>query len=176
MMQVAPALVKASPCDYCHAPERLCPFCKFGGRPVSVGFGPGISVADVAVITGQIQKVEIMWNGQSVTKVPVGQNFNIRATIVANNPGGGFWQIGLTVIEIPATGQATGQGEVANLGTFANSTIGKNNGISTGIGSGYFDITDLGSFVMPNTDLRLRVKLWVYPFQDTSVLPDRSAW
>lgn len=167
------AIAKVTPCMVCKAPEYLCPHCEYGGHTVIAEYGSGIAVADVAVITGGIQAVEVRWNGQAVTKVPVGQNFNIRAIIQATNPGGGQWEIGLTSIEIPATGDFR---TVNNLGTLpATYAHGKNNGVSNGIGPGYFDLTDLGQLVMPDRDVRLRVVLWGYPFWNGPAI-DRSNW
>ena len=132
------------------------------------------SVKAIATITGAIGSVEIIWHSQPVTKVPVGDVFSIRAVNVwANNPGAGAWEIKLTCIEIPTTGDAA---TIPNLGTFpAEMTQYKNNGYSPNIGTANFDLTDLAQLIMPNKDLRLRVRLWGYPFWDGPAIA-RSEW
>lgn len=174
-MMVKGMMVKASPCDYCKAPERLCPYCEYGGHSIKAEFAGGISVADIATITGAIGSVEIIWNGQPVTRVPVGGVFGVRAVGVwAHNPGGGEWDIKLTAIEIPATGDVE---TVANLGTFPQEMINYGNQyFSQNIGTANFDLNDIPKLVMPNRDLRLRVRLWGYPFRSGTVAVPRSAW
>jgi len=108
-----PSLVKASPCDYCKAPERLCPYCEYGGRSVSLDFINGINYRSgglpaYGVMTGSIESVVVRWGSTdlvSPAKVPVGDLFHIRVIGVnAQNPGSGDWDVAVTVAEIPATG------------------------------------------------------------------------
>ena len=119
------------------------------------------SVKDVATISGLIIKLDVMWKGQVVTKVPMGDVFDINMTFQASNPGGGAWCIAGTVIALD--------------GTFPNYEIAKNNGFSTTMGPGYITLNKYGRFMMLNKDLILRVKLWGYPFHNDTP-PDRSTW
>jgi hypothetical protein len=101
-------------------------------------------------ITGSVQKVEIIWNGAVVTQVPAGDHFDVKVYFTANNPGGGNWTVGATVI---ATDGSNAHFDVFNV-TLATSKTGS------------FFIQDASAtsapFVMPNGALTLRVTLWGY--------------
>jgi hypothetical protein len=101
-------------------------------------------------ITGSITKVEIIWNGAVVTQVPAGDHFDVRVYFSANNPGGGNWTVGATVI--------APDGSLAHFDVF--------NITNTTSKTGNFLIQDAQSlsapFIMPNSALTLRVTLWGY--------------
>lgn len=156
--------LKVSPCAACEErlkPDKLCAWCEFGGHSVKLQVASGIVVPDVANISGSIQKVDIIWNGQPVTKVPVGEKFDVNMYFAAYNSGGGCWCIAGTV--------------VATDNTLPNYEISKNNCVSTSMGPGYITPNKYGQLTMPNHDITLRVKLWGFPLHN-DVPPDRSLW
>ncbi|MFH1031116.1 MAG: hypothetical protein V1767_00895 [Chloroflexota bacterium] len=162
-VKTMPSLIKANPCDYCHAPERLCPYCEYGGHSVKVNFDKGFAVPAIANITGTINRVEILWKNQGVTKVPKGEPFLVRVHHNAlTNPGGGQWQADATVIATDGTLPNVGGSKVA---TYGGNTIT----------AGWIDCKDLGNLIMPDHDVTLRIKLWAYPFYNDTP-PVRSDW
>lgn len=178
-----PSLVRASPCDYCKAPERLCPYCQYGGREVSIGIDGGFRLPTYGVMVGSIGSAVAMWENQEVTQVPVGGLFAVRAkNFTIQNPGGGDWDLALTVVRIPAAGDIN---TVVNLGTFKNKSSWRSHSGTGAKTSSYQDISDdvVSSasgykFVMPNENLRLRVRLWGFPFRATGAefWPPEADW
>ncbi len=119
------------------------------------------AVKSLGSMGGSILKVDVMWNGSAVTKVPAGDKFDINMSFQASNSGGGEWCIAGTV--------------TAPDGTLPNYEIAKNNGISTTMGPGYITLNKYGQLTMPNNDITLRVRLFGYPFYNDTP-PDRSLW
>jgi len=119
------------------------------------------AVKSLGSMGGEILKVDVMWNGSAVTKVPAGDKFDINMSFQASNSGGGEWCIAGTVI-VPD-------------GTLPNYEIAKNNGVSTTMGPGYITLNKYGQLTMPNNDITLRVRLFGYPFYNDTP-PDRSLW
>jgi hypothetical protein len=132
---------------------------------VSVEFDRGVGVIGVGPITGSISKVEVEYGGQVVTQVPEGENFKLKVTYSAQNPGVGavdYWLICLTAI---CTTDATLKGR-------ENAIIGPG---KTSVSNAVDRIEPLGP--MPGADITMRVRLWGnQDISNPAAKPDESLW
>jgi len=113
---------------------------------VLVEVEPGIGAIGIGPITGSITRAWVEYGGKEVTEVPEGENFVVKVSYSASNPGYAFspldpgWSTSATVI-------STG-GEVR----------GYNSTLETSANTAKVVPIDLGP--MPAKDITLRVKLW----------------
>lgn len=97
-----------------------------------IGLGP---------ITGYIIRAWVEYEGEEVTEVPEGENFVVKASITASNPGAYTWSLSLSAI---STDREIGNADSTNILP----------------GIPFPDELHVGLGPMPAHDITLRVKLW----------------
>jgi len=113
---------------------------------VHVEVEQGIGVIGIGPITGSITRAWVEYGGEEVTEVPEGENFTVKVSYSAYNPGYAFtpldpgWSTSVTVIS--TDGELRGYN--STLETSANTA----------------KVVPIGLGPMPAHDITLRVKLW----------------
>ena len=126
----------------------------------------GVGVIGLGPITGSISRAWVEYGGQEVTEVPEGENFTLKASIVASNPG-------FTVTPLDP-GWSTA--------ITAISTDGKVKGGDPTLQSGAYqsEVAAVGLGPMPANDITLRVKLWgdqdIWSMPGVPDLPPENEW
>jgi len=114
---------------------------------VHVEIEQGIGVIGIGPITGSISKAVVEYGGKEVTEVPEGENFTVKVTYSASNPGFAVspldpgWSTSVTAI-------STG-GEVRGF----NSTLELSASVTN-------KVVPIGLGPMPANNITLRIKLW----------------
>lgn len=171
--------VKNEICEGC--PEmklgrsRLCMYCEGGGAQLRVevlqGIKPMARGAVAQTITGQITKIEVLWQGAMLqlyptpaqpVKIPAGEDIKFYVTYQATNPGGGFWATCATMIT--TTGQLQNYDITNGPYPFGGTQM-----------SGTMLLDAMGAMVMPNQDTTIRFSLWGHPYTQTSP-PPQNTW
>jgi len=106
----------------------------------------GIGAIGIGPITGSIVKAVVEYGGNEVTEVPAGENFTVKVSYSASNPGFVLtpldpgWSTSVTAI---STGGEV-RGYNSTLETSANTA----------------KVVPIGLGPMPSKDITLRIKLW----------------
>jgi len=107
---------------------------------VNIEHSQGVGVIG-AGITGNIRRAWVEYGGEEVTEVPEGENFVVKASITASNPGAYTWSLSLSAV---STDREIGDADSTNILP----------------GLPFPDELHVGLGPMPAHDITLRIKLW----------------